>query len=352
MAPATIPTSRVMLIRTHEAAKVLTGSLRTLIELIRECPQVGVGLLRLDRHLRLPDGEDPDPGEPERAARWRAAIATLKADLRNATIGWTEVTDGPDRSLQRVLTASGKGASCGPIECPSYHELVIVLGRGIIDPSSFKDSDREPLGTKGSVVRLRAVGALTDGNPWREIIDGLDREFDKALGLLPQEAGTGRLVPEVRGDGDPMTQAASASGTPTEAPQVPNIVSARLEHDAPPSQAHPTADTKQMIGWREILMALGRDPSSRRDKDRVQRLNNDTNGPIKRTGKRSVIANHGELLAWWKIAASRAEEMAHARAIADRNHSVIDRTLSNPGVRKDEGFHAKERPNRRNGGGR
>jgi len=201
LAPTTNPTGRETLIRIHEAAKVLTGRLRTLIELIREYPMVGGGLLRLDLHLHLPDGEDPDPGEPERASRWRAAIAPLKADLGNAAIGWSEVTDGPDRSLQRLLTASGKGASCGPIECPSYHELVIVLGRGILDPTSFKDADREPLGANGSVARLRAVGALTVGNPWREIIDGLDREFDKALGLLPQEAGTGRsLAAEVRSE--------------------------------------------------------------------------------------------------------------------------------------------------------
>jgi hypothetical protein len=132
---------------------------------------------------------------------------------------------------------------------------------------------------------------------------------------------------------------------PSDVPNQARASSGEKAEDQP--RVHPEADAKQLVGWKEILPVLGRSPSSRADRELVAKLNQEADGPIKRLGKRNVIANHGQLLTWWKTAAERAEAKAKARAKADREDRVIDSSLSNPGVRKDEGFHAKERPNTR-----
>lgn len=137
---------------------------------------------------------------------------------------------------------------------------------------------------------------------------------------------------------------ASPSSTPDSHASEEGQTSLSLDR---PSPAHPAADARQLVGWKEILPVLGRDPKSRSDREMVSKLNDLTNGPIKKMGQRSVIANHGVLLLWFKTASDQADAKANLRTKSDRNDLVIDSTLNNPGVRRDEGFHVKERPNKR-----
>jgi hypothetical protein len=128
-----------------------------------------------------------------------------------------------------------------------------------------------------------------------------------------------------------------------DATQQPNVNTLPVTPDA---QAGPNADAKQLIGWKEILPVLGFNPKDRNGREKVNKLNEETKGPIRRRGKRSVIANHGLLLSWWKTA-DRAAAAGQSSAAADRDAQVSKESLSNRGVRKDEGFHVKQKPNTR-----
>ena len=174
-----------------------------------------------------------------------------------------------------------------------------------------------------------------------EVLDGKGvelgphiREVDVLVRVIAARVEGG--VVEVAGAGHTLTTAVPVASSERPAQRLAQLEGWRLD-----------ADAKQLAGWREILPVLGRDEKSRSDREMVSKLNDSTNGPIRPRGTRGVIANHGELLAWWKVAADLSAAMAQARASADRNDSFVDKTLSNPGVRKEEGFQVKERPNKR-----
>jgi hypothetical protein len=198
-----------------------------------------------------------------------------------------------------------------------------------------------------SVVTL-VLDAKVEDVPVQRLLQGLDevldgkgvelgphiREVDVIVRVIAARVEGG--VVEVAGAGHTLTTAVPVASSERPAQRLAQLEGWRLD-----------ADAKQLAGWREILPVLGRDEKSRSDREMVSKLNDSTNGPIRPRGTRGVIANHGELLAWWKVAADLSAAMAQARASADRNDSFIDKTLSNPGVRKEEGFHVKERPNKR-----
>jgi hypothetical protein len=179
--------TRVLL---HQVVKLLAARLRNLTSLIHDCSDAGVGLVRLDLHLQLPEGEDPEPDMPERDALWQSAIQELTTVLSEASGLWREELGSPDQDLPRVFTAAGKGATCGPVRRPSCHELLIALSGIALSEECLTAADLKPRGISKSVARKRAVAALARNEFWLELADGLDREFEKALGLLPDAPPT------------------------------------------------------------------------------------------------------------------------------------------------------------------
>ena len=126
-----------------------------------------------------------------------------------------------------------------------------------------------------------------------------------------------------------------------------------LKPEIPPSDAHIQAANVQpervdphVVGWDNILPVLGYEPKNRRARDVVRRLNETSDGPIVWVG-RSVTAPKERLVAWWNSQKQKEAEDQGRQATVDRNAAVTKRDLANPGVRKDEGLHLKERPNTR-----
>jgi 7-cyano-7-deazaguanine synthase in queuosine biosynthesis len=106
---------------------------------------------------------------------------------------------------------------------------------------------------------------------------------------------------------------------------------------------------EQLVGWNEILPALGRE-NSRSNRELIRQLSEDLGGPIKKRGLRGVIANANELAVWSQTLADRADVAARKASVVEKQAKATKSQLANRGERKDLGYHEKDRPNTRRRG--
>ncbi|MFN3242919.1 MAG: hypothetical protein ACE37K_15570 [Planctomycetota bacterium] len=110
-------------------------------------------------------------------------------------------------------------------------------------------------------------------------------------------------------------------------------------------RAEDGANATMLHGWPEILPALGFEAKNRNDREKVKKLNEQLGGPITKRGMRKVMANEGRLLAWWCNLEKRARERADQDCQKARQDRAVDAAMSNPGVRREAGFHDRTSPN-------
>ncbi|HEX5050562.1 MAG TPA: hypothetical protein VFZ65_02210 [Planctomycetota bacterium] len=232
-----------------------------------------------------------------------------------------------DRTAAR---APGMYWSIGIKRCPSRVGASLALAvacRALAAAARERDAACNIAPAVRLDLRLREAPdwARLDDSTVVQIVDEqltLLRDVQELLGVFEISVETDRAS---RREGGPSPEAARARG----------------------AAAEDLADDRQLVGWREILPVLGYEASDRRARELVKKLNQTTGGPIRRHGQRGVIVNRGVLIGWWRTADRRAHDAAEQRAKDNRQAREVDAHLSNPGVRRDEGFHDRGSPNKR-----
>lgn len=287
-----------------------------LVGLVHNHPNERVALSQLDEVNRL--REPRENGDSEWIGNLKIAASQLRAAAATAM---TIVDNGRDLRLCRVYgQVSGSGHTWGPISSVSCHSVALGAAHAMLET--------------GNVMTELVLRSAKAPRQWEQLKNDLASEQERVL-LVAAPDDTERPAPPPEKGPPPQAQDAGPSNR-TISSGSPGTAS---------TQASPYADTRQLVGWREILPVLGYEPKGRQPRELVKRLNESTNGPIKKRGTRGRIANRGELLAWWKTVAERAEQVADERARSDKDSQKVDAHVSNPGVAKEMGLQSKQRPN-------
>jgi hypothetical protein len=176
----------------HEVVRQIAGRISNIRTLLDRYVEPAIGLAVLDHYVKAPD-TDPEPGAPERSAAWRPIIEELRSLLSDARQLWGADTAHFDAKPANILTRASAGTTkCGPIERNSAHEVVIAIGRLILDPSDSGALRQNELGrvagvvdmpaeTTRDVARLRVVRELASRQWWSDVELGLEREYAQAV---------------------------------------------------------------------------------------------------------------------------------------------------------------------------
>lgn len=170
-------------LRLHHAVESIAGHISNIVQFGARYPSPAQGLMWLDQHARA--GSEQAHGDEQQAA-WRTTVVGLRKAVEEARDLW-----GDDRTTTGVhvdyMRTSRGGVKCGPLERATFHELVIALGRLILDPldpGAIWENELGALnmqiGDRDSVrrqARLEVSRALESRPCWQTLTLGLQREF-------------------------------------------------------------------------------------------------------------------------------------------------------------------------------
>lgn len=273
-----------------------------------------------------------------------AALRTRSLDeMKQELVRLKERVDEANEVKQRTAEARGEAQNELAREWRKEHHA--RLARLLADYEPQFAMHRHKL---GGLVDLSGVnlGKLVEGTPSAcqvllvfaqcavetrlDRFDGLDTKHLKAA--VEKEIGW-------------LARTSTTTEPPRETPPQPTDTGTPPSAGAPIDDKH--ADDVVLVGWKQILPELGLDPHVRKDRERVKNLNAQHDGPIEKQGRRGRIANHGRLMAWWKNLDKQAAAAAEVRGAKDKADRAQDAHLSNPGVRRELGFHDRKHPNKR-----
>ncbi len=101
-----------------------------------------------------------------------------------------------------------------------------------------------------------------------------------------------------------------------------------------------TKTNRTLVGWVDILPALGFKRDDRRMREMLRELNSKTDGPISRLSQKRVSVGHAELLIWWDEQRSRLKASDDHDIEATEDASA-DIELNHLGTRIESGMHLK-----------
>lgn len=193
----------------HEAVMGIAGRLSNIVTLIGRYSTPFRGRLMLDHHLAHPD-VDPEPDQPERALSWRPVIGGLRTHVATARQLSDSARAVGDTSPRLMFASSSSDlVSCGPLTRNSYHDLVLAIGRLVLeplDPGAIWHNEAAliacadiPPDDLGKVARLRILEELKSREWWQAAELGLERERSRWGATQLRHADDGRTAVKVGG---------------------------------------------------------------------------------------------------------------------------------------------------------
>lgn len=268
---------------------------------------------------------------PKLVVLWRAAIEL--ASIQSTGPSFTDIEEMSQLMLALATAAEERGKP---------NQNMLVMRSVLSEFNGARTHARPSFGLERGMTQLRqGVSIEVDGllipsvHEARKAAGGSEEQPNPDSG--PSDAAATKRADE---------GAARHAETLTAHEAVANERLRAQQKQAETDPEEDPADKVQLVGWAEILPALGYEPKDRAVRDRIKKLNKCTTGPIIVDGRKPAIANRGRLIAWWKKVDKLAADQADRRSTEDKAQRQQDSFLANPGVRKELGFHDRANPNK------